>query len=410
MPKQVTKSLLPSQVEFFGTDDKVCAWISGIGSGKTRAGAWWVLGEIFKYPNNQGMVASATSPLLRLSTIPNFLEAWDELGLIYKYNEHKSTVHFANGSWLKFQTLDIPQEQLKGSELGFCLVDEVDTTKEGHIATLLSRIRRKNTSRRARLLGNSPPPEHWLEKWFLPDDGEPIGRLIQSTTYENIFLPPDYIEQLERIYPKGTPQHDRFVLGKMGVALPNAVWPDYHPKVHIVDDSEVPYRNMVGAIAGLDLGHRNPTCFLQGLVDHDDNIWIVNEHYEAGKSIAYHTSRIDKIYMQGPVFGDWDAQGRHEYEQLGITVTPAFKEVDVGLEYVRQRFRDRSLKIVRNKCPNLCREIPAYQYVEDDATGKERVVKKDDHACDALRYLVAGLDHISTRDMQMAKLVYGALG
>ena len=66
------------------------------------------------------------------------------------------------------------------------------------------------------------------------------------------------------------------------------------------------------------------------------------------------------------------------------------KPVLAGIDMVSERIRTGRLRIVRSACLPLVRELSMYRY--DTAKQLEEPVKEDDHAVDALRYLVVGLD------------------
>jgi PBSX family phage terminase large subunit len=342
---------------------------------------YFIVDECMKYPGNTGIVASANSETLRMATIPKILAILDKLKLEYEYSEYKNRLWFRNGSWLKFQSLAVDDPNaLKGSEIGFLLIDETDACKQAYINVLIPRVRKKGTSRKIRLIFNPPPPEHWLESWFDPQDGtEPLGSFFMSNSYENFFLPGDYIERLERLHPPGTPGHKRFVLGMMGVQLDDAVYPEYDVFKHVITKAELESRNYnyVGELYGVDLGFRNPTVMLRGRLTDDDVLVIDGEYFKAGASYDEHAASMKNLYGRGTIFCDHDAQGRHEYLRLGLKMVPAFKDVLTGFEAVRDRLRDERLLIVREECVNLRRELPRYRVGPDG----EKPVKKDDHAC-----------------------------
>ncbi len=66
-----------------------------------------------------------------------------------------------------------------------------------------------------------------------------------------------------------------------------------------------------------------------------------------------------------------------------------------GIDLVTERMRTGRLKIVREACLPLVRELATYCYDPEKMT--EEPVKEDDHACDALRYLIVGLDRGKAR-------------
>lgn len=365
--------------------------------------SWVALDESDSYPGNIGMVAAATAPQLRLSTIPTIHEEFDKLGVVYEYSEWKGIVTFPNGSWYKYQSLDIPPAELKGSTIGWLVVDEVDACPETGVQYLIGRVRRPNTSNRVLLIGNSPPPGHWLKREFV-DNPDPRWALLNSSTYENHFLPKSYFAKQEKLYPPGSAMHARMMLGKMDVPVEGAIFPEYDLSRHVISQAAFASVRPIGFVCGLDLGHRAPTCFLKAALDKDDVLYFCDEHYAPGLLLSQHASAIRQIYDGGPIFSDHDAQDRMELEALGVRTVAANKDVLMGIDAMRTRMRDGRFKIVAGKCPNLMRELPRYEWGKD-----ERPLKVDDHAVDAARYAISGLDVATKGDLALRRAVYGTL-
>lgn len=386
--------LLNGQLQFLADrETPILCWIGGLGCGKTHALALWVLRECMDFPNNQLSVAAASMPQLRQSTIPTFLQVFDSLGIEYEYSEWKGTIKFSNGSWFKFQSLDINEDELKGATLGGLAVDEVDACPEGHVKKLLGRLRRIGTSQQARLIGNSPPPNHWLEYAFIPKKAESvkskvIGSLMQTGTRDNVLLEDKYLTMLETTYPPGTPEHRRYILGEMGVPLEGVVYKEFESR-HLITADQVPWDRIIGYINALDFGDNHYTVFLSAAVDEDDNIYVIGEHAARRTLLKDHAAAIANLYKGGPIAADHDSQDRMELAELGIDTVPADKrDKSLGINLVRQRFRSDKLFIVEDACPHLLAELPYYVWAED----KDEPVNKRNDACDTLRYLVTLYD------------------
>lgn len=383
--------LFQTQYDFLTAEEPVVCWIGGVGTGKSWAMAWWVLSECMKYPGNIGMLAAATNPQLRMATIPTFKEVFALAGVDYEFSEWRGVFEFANGSWFKAQSLDIPAAELKGSTLGFLAVDEVDACPKEHIEKLIARLRRQNASRRCRMTGNSPPPGHFLEQWYGPTAVRKRGRLLQSSTYENHLLPKDYIEKLETQYPPGTVEYRRYVLGEIGVPLEGIVYREFD-KHHIVKATDVPWNRVIGYINALDLGNNHYTVFLRAAVTDDDRIYVYGEHAARVMLLEDHAREIHKLLDSdpanvaskpqydpvGPVWADHDAQDRMELAALGIDTIPAVKDDKaMGIDAVRHRLRHNTLFFVEGATPQLLGELPNYVWSDT----KDEPVKKKDDAC-----------------------------
>ena len=76
-----------------------------------------------------------------------------------------------------------------------------------------------------------------------------------------------------------------------------------------------------------------------------------------------------------------------ELKNRGFFVKEACNEVLDGIRVVSTLFAHRKLKINRQRCPRLVKELSGYSW---NPLGLERGVecpiKVNDHACDALRY------------------------
>lgn len=155
-------------------------------------------------------------------------------------------------------------------------------------------------------------------------------------------------------------------------------------------------------IGGLDVGF-NCTAFVKLAWDTDTDIVYVVDEFGASQSppaviaSAIKHRKGDKF----PIMIDPASRGRSqvdgkqlivEYRKEGLDVRPADNAVEAGITACWQRFSTGRLKVFRH-CTNLLKEYEMYQR---DLNGK--VVKKNDHFCDATRYAIMGL--------KQAKLIY----
>jgi hypothetical protein len=65
---------------------------------------------------------------------------------------------------------------------------------------------------------------------------------------------------------------------------------------------------------------------------------------------------------------------------------------------VSARLENGTLRVVHGACPNLLREAELYRYApEEEARRTEEPLRSDNHAMDALRYLIATIDQRKLR-------------
>lgn len=155
-------------------------------------------------------------------------------------------------------------------------------------------------------------------------------------------------------------------------------------------------------IGGLDVGKY--TAFVKLAYDTDtDTIYVTDEYFTQGLTppsviaSAIRHRKGDKF----PIMIDPASNGRNaidgrqlivEYRKEKLDCRPADNTVEAGIHACWERFSTGRLKIFKH-CTNLLKEYELYQR---DIGGK--VVKKNDHGMDALRYGVMGI--------KQAKLMY----
>lgn len=181
------------------------------------------------------------------------------------------------------------------------------------------------------------------------------------------------------------------------------VYTEFDENVHVIDPFTVPkdWQNNLS----IDPGLNNPLSCHFYAVDYDDNVYVVAEHYEKGKSVSYHAERIKALAKAL----DWKTDGSGRLTALidsaanqrtlaseksvsqlffdeGILVnTKVNKDLFTGISRVKQYLKGRRLYIFKS-CPNLIREIKGYWWGKNDVP-----VKRDDHALDELRYFIMSM-------------------
>lgn len=149
---------------------------------------------------------------------------------------------------------------------------------------------------------------------------------------------------------------------------------------------------------GMDVGW-NCTAALFGAWDRDSDIlYVYSEHYRGQAEPSVHASAIRARgeWIKGAI--DPAARGRSQrdgeqlladYVNLGLDLVMADNGVESGIYHVLERISSGRLKVF-STCQNVLAEHRLYR--RDD---KGKIVKKYDHAMDALRYLVRMLEQIA---------------
>jgi phage terminase large subunit-like protein len=182
-------------------------------------------------------------------------------------------------------------------------------------------------------------------------------------------------------------------------AFEGAVYKSYRREVHVCDPFEIPadwprYR-------AIDWGFNNPFVCLW-LAKGPDNVWYVyREHYLAKALLSTHAEAILEASRGESYVATWadhDAQDRYEFGALGIPTEAAQKAVRLGIEAVQAavKIQDNGkprLQIFET-CPKTAEEMAGYRWAEgtENRDAKDEPLKVNDHAMDALRYVIFAVD------------------
>lgn len=234
----------------------------------------------------------------------------------------------------------------------------------------------------------------------------PSGDVLQKDTHKAFITNitwddcPHLSETVKKQMSANLPAHEREARIKGIPALgKGAIYP-FLEDSFLVDPFEIPQHWSKGY--GFDTSNGiSAAAGVWGALDkNSDILYIYSEHYMVNPSIAEHSAAIK---ARGEwMTGAFDYAGVRSsetevlkiidiYKKNGVNAINADKSVFMGINKVYERFASGRLKIFKT-CVNLIREFRLYRY--DD---KGHPVKENDHALDALRYLiVTGMQYMTT--------------
>lgn len=214
---------------------------------------------------------------------------------------------------------------------------------------------------------------------------------------DNPFLDKEELENLSASLSEDQTESRRYGRFKSAQGL---VYPEFDENVHVIEPFMVPpeWQDCLS----IDPGLNNPLSCHWYCVDYDGTVYVVAEHFEAGKDIVHHSRRINEISdslgwkrRNGKIDALIDSAANQRtlsgiksvtelFCENGINANPKVnKDLFSGIQtvkgYLKGNGRPR-IYIFRN-CVNLIRELKNYFWGDDDAPKK-----KDDHALDELRY------------------------
>lgn len=192
--------------------------------------------------------------------------------------------------------------------------------------------------------------------------------------------------------------HERLARSKGIPSLGSGAIYPYMEDTITVDPFEIPF--WWKKAYGLDVGWNRTAAIWMALDPESGQIYLYSEHYMGQEHPSVHASAIKARgkWIWGAI--DPGANGSSPvdgaklidlYEQEGLNIVQAENSVEAGLSMINQRFAAGQLKVF-NTLRNFLSEYRIYRRDE-----KGKVIKKNDHLMDAMRYaLMTGIEYAET--------------
>ena len=246
----------------------------------------------------------------------------------------------------------------------------------------------------------------YSEAKYLVDKPNPSFSSHIFPTRLNKYLPPDFESNLANNKPSWWVS--RYLNGSFdyaeGMIYPN-VMSTFIPSFN-VPDHWVRYMAM-------DYGINDPTSFIFGAIDPKNKIlyiigetYLNNRNYKEQAKVYWeaHKAFVPRNnYYKRPVMDGRSINKRNDYNlkpigdlfrEEGIFFNAAKMDVNSRMLTLNTLIDSGKIKIFKDRCPNLYKEIINYKFPERTADGKSRGDKpmdKNNHAINALEFLVMEL-------------------
>ena len=303
---------------------------------------------------------------------------------------------FGGTSVIGFKSCDQGREKFQGASLDYVWFDE-EPPKD-----IYEECRMRVLDRRGDIFGTMTPLKGLT---FLYNEIYLNRHNDKEVWYEfmewadNPYLEREEVELLQGCMDEQTLQSRRY--GRFASAE-GLVYPEFDEAVHVIEPFAVP-KEWQDNIS-IDPGLNNPLSAHWYAVDFDGNVYVIAEHYEAGRDIDYHAERIKDICARigwgvgrdGRVCALIDSASKQRtlssvksvaelFYERGICVdTNVDKDLFAGIARVKSYLkRDNGLPniYIFSSCVQLIRELKGYFWGSGDVPRKV-----DDHALDELRY------------------------
>ena len=386
----------------------------GVGTGKTRAVAADILKTLLTnplYAGKKALVAGITGTHCRSLLVPEFrkvLTGEDErgrpTGLIE--GKHYTVTMFPmpeitlfNGCKIQFVSLE-SGVNLRGYNSSIVFVDDAGESNGETFDAVCDRAFREKENDSDPDLGyivctlNPTNKYHWAYKrYFEPKENGTLDTRYNYvdtlTMFDNPVLKSGWAAKEAR-YAHSPTEYRRKIMGEW-CSFEHNVYSSFSPENHIKPREYLYEPIREGAsYMGVDMGGKDATCVLW-CAKYNDKFYIYREYYstESSRPISKHCEFINRQTEHViKRYSDHYTESINTFREHGVKLTLARKGQGAklaGLEMINQLFEDNRIYIAED-CKNLIRELQQYEWLQNSA----RDVPKDgnDHACDALRYML----------------------
>ena len=303
---------------------------------------------------------------------------------------------FGGISVIGFKSCDQGREKFQGASLDYVWFDE-EPTKEIYIECRMRVLDKKGD-----IFATMTPLKGLTfvyNEIFLNRAGDSEVWYEFMDWNDNPYLDKDEVVALEGCMDERTLQSRKY--GRFG-ASEGLVYPEFDESVHVIEPFPIP-KEWQDTIS-IDPGLNNPLSAHWYAVDFDDNVYVVFEHYEAGRDVDYHAAAIKSICerlgwkrdARGRICALIDSAAKQRtlsgvqsvaelFYERGILVNPDVeKDLFSGIAQVKSYLnRGNGLPnlYIFNTCVHLISELKGYFWGSGDTPRKV-----DDHSLDEMRY------------------------
>ena len=403
-------------------DEKIfeTLYSGAVGAGKTRALCMKVVMRAMHPGAREGLCRKTVASLTK-TTLVTLLDNDGELPPVlprgsYEFNQQKGRIKIRNGGEIQLFAFDqdLSKNELPMGSYNFtgCGIDEgVELTREQYdwIKTTRLRLKVKGLWPEAYTATNPGAKAHFLYGHFAignPAERSPYRKVYQTRSSENVFLTGAYLASLDELTGQF---RERYVEGLWG-NFEGMIYSDWDRDKHILD-TELQGEIYAGVDDGSGKGHE--FAIVVGVLTSGSDMQIIDEVYRQGMLHDDKVSAcleladkhsIDTFWVDPSAAGLIQSLRNVELGAIGARNMgggAGGRKVNIGIGKIQHRLAvnnklGRPRLLVHPRCVNLIREIEGYHW----EPGRDVPHKENDHAVDALRYMVMSLDRAGLTDFE----------
>lgn len=400
----------PGQVKFHNSDARFRIVSAASRVGKSTGAAF----EAMAYAHLPNKMIWTVGPTYNLSE-KVFRIIWRKLVEELRYDTVAKSrrdryIKFPWGTEIWGMSAHTP-ENLLGEGVDLLVVDEASRIRSD-VWNEYMRERLIDKIGHALIISSPKGSGGWFPELFRRGQAKEIGHFsVSCSLFDNPRIPKEELEELLRVLPKEA--YDQEVLGKF-VPYGGLVYKEWKEEIHVSKAAE--FIPGVPVLLAVDFGTRNP-CVVLFVQQIGENLFnVFDEYYERNHITLEHATNV-----RASILRMLKASG-HEtitmyHDPSGLDQSNTFRLINpelvtigavndvvpgintVGSHMKYNEYAGRPGLLIHPRCSSLIWEMGLYHYPKTRTilTGEsENPVPVDDHALDALRYLLHTMAPISS--------------
>jgi len=347
----------------------------GTSSGKTYA----ILQVLFSLAINTQSTITVVGqdiPNLKVGALRDALDIINSDEVIQQqlvsYNRSERVLSFRNGSIIEFNSYDNDQDAKSGKR-DYLFINEANGIPYIVFEQLHLRTRVRT------YIDYNPDTSFWVHEKVIP---QATTQLIISDHRHNPFLTAKIREKIEGLKDKDLDLWKVYARGRTGRVEGLVLKKWYITKESFEDKKLLGY--------GLDFGFTNDPTSLIEVRTQDGELWVREVIYETGLTNPDISNEMDRLKVSRSsliVADSAEPKSIEELRRMRWTVDGVKKEKD-SVNFGLSLLKGYSINVHADS-KNLIKELSSYKWkVDRDGNTLNVPVDKDNHAIDALRYLV----------------------
>lgn len=403
------------QQVFHNSTAKFRGIITGVGFGKSCAGANETIKACIEYPLSTHLILAPTSKILNNASLAQFWKFCPP-EFILQHRKSESVIILVNGAKIIYLTADNERhvDRLRGIEIGSFWADEGSLLLYKMWQILMGRLRDPGGPLRG-WITCTPKGYNWLYYLFVrgvdplskkPILGKNYYEWFTGTSMDNPYTPEEFKQNLLLQWSGVWAKQE--IYGEF-TGFEGQVYDNFRPAIHVLKaettrvgdkvvvkpgDSIIELRRFVG---GIDWGFTHPMAACIIGFDNDGRAYVVELFYAQRKRVPDLSSWIHEKQAKYGKIRNWYADPSEpglisELRGYGHGVMRADNNVLPGINTVYGMFsvvQDNKPRLfILQNCGALVDELNEYRYADkvEGKVQKDEPIKVHDDACDSIRY------------------------